>query len=126
VLWTTPIIKSGILIKDGKMSLEKVILDKVRHLPSAQQEEVLRFADGLQRKAAVRTVPCRDRTREITWISEIRVSYAYQWVALEGDRLVASGPDPLKVFGAGREQGIQTPFIVHVLPEDSLPLVPGW
>jgi len=29
------------------MNLEEAILDKVRHLPQAKQEEVLRFADGL-------------------------------------------------------------------------------
>ncbi len=33
------------------MSLEEAILDKVRRLPPAKQEEVLRFADGLQDSA---------------------------------------------------------------------------
>ena len=36
------------------MSLEEAILDKVRRLPPAKQEEVLRFADGLQDTARVR------------------------------------------------------------------------
>ena len=30
-----------------QMTLESAILEKVRRLPAAQQEEVLRFADGL-------------------------------------------------------------------------------
>ena len=42
------------------MSLEEAILDKVRRLPPAKQEEVLRFADGLQSQTAVRMVPSRD------------------------------------------------------------------
>jgi hypothetical protein len=47
-------------------------------------------------------------------------------VAVEGDRLVAAGNDPLKVFAAAKEEGIRIPFVVHVLPEDPLPFVPGW
>ena len=42
------------------MSLEEAILDRVRHLPPAKQEEVLRFADGLQRRPAVRPVRTPD------------------------------------------------------------------
>lgn len=107
------------------MSLEEAILEKVRRLPPAKQEEVLRFADGLQRRAA-RVVPSHDRTREMKWIDENRAAYADQWVALEGDRLVAAGVDPLKVFATAKEHCIQTPFVVHVLPEDPLRFVPGW
>jgi hypothetical protein len=108
------------------MSLEEAILDKVRRLPPAKQEEVLRFADGLQRSNAARVVPSRDRSKETKWINENRAEYADQWVAVEGDRLIAAGIDPMRVFAAAKEQGIQTPFIVHVLPEDPLPFVPGW
>jgi Family of unknown function (DUF5678) len=108
------------------MSLEEAILEKVRRLPPAKQEQVLRFADRLQRNAPIRTVPSRDRTKETKWIDENRAAYADQWVAVEDGRLVAAGVDPLRVFAAAKEQGIQTPFVVHVLPEDPLPFVPGW
>jgi hypothetical protein len=50
------------------MSLEEAIMDKVRRLPPAKQEEVLRFADGLQDTAIARVVPSRDRVREMKWI----------------------------------------------------------
>jgi len=102
------------------------ILDKVRRLPPAKQEEVLRFADGLQDSARARIVPSRDRTVEMKWIDLNRAAYADQWVAVEGDRLVAAGNDPLKVFAAAKEEGIRIPFVVHMLPEDPLPFVPGW
>ena len=108
------------------MSLEEAILDRVRSLPPAKQEEVLRFADGLQRTATARIVPSRDRAREMKWIDENRAAYADLWVALEGDRLIAAGIDPLKVFAAAKSEGIKVPFVVHVLPEDPLPFVPGW
>jgi len=108
------------------MSIVEAILDKVRRLPPGKQEEVLRFADGLQRSAASRIVPCRDRTKEMKWIDENRSSYAGQWVAVEGSRLIAAGVDPLKIFAAARAEGIQVPFVAHVIAEDALPFVPGW
>jgi hypothetical protein len=107
------------------VSLEEAIMDKVRRLPPAKQEEVIRFADGLQRNTA-RMVPPHDRTREMKWIDENRAAYTDQWVTVEGDRLVVAGVDPLKVFAEAKAQGIRTPFVVHVLPEDPLPFVPGW
>src|ERR1044072_401696 len=102
------------------MSLEQAILDKVRGLPPAKQEEVLRFADGLQRRTTARVVTSRDRTKETKWIDENRAAYADQWVAVEGDRLIAAGVDPLRVFASAKERGIETPFVVHVIPEDPL------
>lgn len=108
------------------MSLEQAILEKVRGLPPAKQQEVLRFADGLQRETGVRTVPSRDRTREMHWIRENRACYADQWVVVEGDRLIAADADAHKVFAAAKSAGIEVPFLVHVLPEDPLPFVPGW
>jgi Family of unknown function (DUF5678) len=108
------------------MSLEEAILDKVRHLPQAKQEEVLRFADGLQRQSASRGVPSRDRATEMKWIARNRAAFADQWVSVEGDRLVAADTDAQKVFAAAKAEGIQSPFVVRILPEDVLPFVAGW
>ncbi|SPE35543.1 hypothetical protein SBA6_470049 [Candidatus Sulfopaludibacter sp. SbA6] len=108
------------------MDLEEAILDKVRRLPPAKQEEVLRFADGLQHRSAVRMVPSSDRSREMDWLKENRAKYADQWVVVEGDRLIAADVDAHKVFTAAKTAGIEVPFLVHVLPEDPLPFVPGW
>ena len=108
------------------MSLEEAIIDKLRRLPPAKQEEVLRFADGLRHQTPARTVPLRDRTKEMKWINENRAAYADQWVTVEGDRLIAADTDPLKVFAAAKTEGIRSPLVVHVLPEDPLPFVPGW
>ena len=108
------------------MSLEEAILDKVRRLPPAKQEEVLRFADGLERNAASRRVLSRDRSSEMKWLDENRAAYADQWVAVESDRLIAASVDPHNAFSAAKAAGIQTPFVAHVLPEDLLPFIPGW
>ena len=62
----------------------------------------------------------------MNWIDENRAAYADQWVAVEGGRLIAAGMDALRIFAAAKAEGIQIPFIVHVLPADPLPFVPGW
>jgi hypothetical protein len=108
------------------MNLEEAILDNVRRLPAAKQEEVLRFADELRRRATAKMLPSRDRTREMKWIEEHRAEYADRWVAVEGDRLIAADTDAHKVFAAAKAEGIGSPFVVHVLPEDPRPFVPGW
>jgi hypothetical protein len=108
------------------MSLEEAILDSVRRLPPAKQQQVLRFADGLHCQAAVRIVPSRERTKEMKWIGENRSTYANQWVVVEGDRSIAADADGHKVFAAAKAAGIDIPSLVPVLPEDPLPFVPGW
>ena len=108
------------------MSLEEAILDKVRRLPTAKQQEVLRFADGLERQSSVKAVPSRDRSREMQWIRENRAAYADRWVVVESDLLIAADRDGHEVFAAAQAAGIAVPFLVHALPEDPLPFVPGW
>lgn len=108
------------------MSLEEAILDKVRRLPPARQEEVLRFADGLQNRSPVRILPSSDRSREMEWLRENRATYANQWVVVEGDRLIAADADGHQAFVAAKAAGIEVPLLIHVLPEDPLPFAPCW
>ena len=108
------------------MSLEEAILDRVRRLPPTKQEQVLRFAAGLQQEPIVGIVPSRDRRREMKWIKENRARYSNQWVVVDGDRLIAADVDGHKAFAAAKAAGIDVPFLVHALPEDPLPFVPGW
>jgi hypothetical protein len=51
----------------------------------------LRLADGLQRQNAIGPGPNRDHATERTWIARNRATFANQWVAVEGDRLIAAG-----------------------------------
>jgi hypothetical protein len=108
------------------MSLEDAILDRIRRLPPTQQQQVLRFADGLRPDPAIRVVPSRDRQCEMNWIKVNRAKYAGQWVVVDGDRLISANVDGHKAFAAAKAAGIDVPFLVHVLPEEPLPFVPGW
>jgi len=81
---------------------------------------------ALQRQTDIGPGPSRDRATERMWIERNRAAFADQWVAVEGDRLIAAGTDAQKVFNAAKSEGIESPFVVHILVEDSLPFVPGW
>ena len=92
------------------MSLEQAILESVRRLPPARQEQVLHFAAELQQRSArevPRALPSRDRSREMEWIKLHRAQYADQWVVVEGDRLIAADLDGHKAFMAAKEAASQ-------------------
>ncbi len=63
--------------------------------------------------------------REQRWLDEHREEYLGQWVALEGDRLLASGPDGRAVYEAARAAGVRAPLMTRVEPRDELPFA-GW
>src|SRR6185503_8925816 len=60
--------------------------NRLRHL-LAQGEDQAKSRDR-----AVSLVPVPDSTRELQWLVDHARQYAGQWVALEGDRLIAHGP----------------------------------
>src|SRR5262249_15784049 len=73
----------------------------------------------------MRRVTQRDRSRELRWIKEHREEYAGQWVALDGDRLLAHGTDAHQVFAKAR-QIATSPFFAHLEPEDEAHYIGGW
>ncbi len=52
--------------------------------------------------------------RALHWIAEHRREYAGQWVALDGDRLIAHGPDHDEVWAAAQASGVYLPLISFV------------
>ena len=66
-----------------------------------------------------------DRTREFQWLKEHKAKYANLWVALDGDKLVASGTNHREVFQVARSKGATRPLIIRVEAEDKLAYV-GW
>jgi predicted DNA-binding antitoxin AbrB/MazE fold protein len=59
------------------------------------------------------------RSREIAWRRahehEMR-ALAGQWVVLEGEELIGSGPDPGALVVAARARGIEVPYLFLVEP----------
>lgn len=71
-------------------------------------------------------LPVRDHTREWNWIVEHKDEYAGQWVALDGDQLVAASPIEREVWDAvkaARAAGGNIPLVHRMSSPDDLPYI---
>jgi hypothetical protein len=110
------------------------ILSQVQQLSPADRSKLLAYlrAEESLRELKPNPVPSRRpdgldlvRESERRWLDEHRNEYAGQWVALDGDRLIAHGPDGREVYRQVKEAGVKYPFVVHLPPADALPFG-GW
>lgn len=62
---------------------------------------------------------------EHRWLVANRQMHVGQWVALSGDRLLATGANAPEVYSKARELGVAVPFVAYVDPDDHLPFA-GW
>jgi hypothetical protein len=62
---------------------------------------------------------------EQDWLVANRFMYVGQWVALSGDRLLATGSNASEVYAKARALGVAVPFVAYVDPDDHLPFA-GW
>lgn len=72
------------------------------------------------RQEPSRIVTPIDCSAELRWLTEHRKEYAGQWVALDGDKLIASGPNASLVYEAARESGAALPLVTEVEASDGL------
>lgn len=88
---------------------------------------VLRLA--LQRRVARNGAQPSDTERDakalraLEWARGHRQEYGGQWVALDGDRLLAAGPNAQEVYAAAIATGVELPLIKFVEPADALPFI---
>jgi negative regulator of replication initiation len=64
--------------------------------------------------------PMPNKDREMQWLVDHAREYAGQWVALDGDRLIAQGPDAKAVYAAARADGAYLPMVTQVEDPDRI------
>jgi hypothetical protein len=64
-----------------------------------------------------------DRSRERAWLAAHRDEYAGQWVAIEGERLIAHGAELADVRREAQEAGAPDALFLLVEGRDTLPFV---
>jgi len=114
------------------MTLEQVI-EVVRALPLGDryrlqewlQKQERRDLEEPRREEAVRREIEKYKLAK-QWIAEHRVQYLGQWVALEGDRLIAYGANAVQVDNEAKAAGIEVPFVVRVIDEEPKYFYAGW
>jgi hypothetical protein len=75
---------------------------------------------------AAQARPDTQREREMQWIAEHSHEYAGQYVALDGERLIAHGTDGRAVLAAARQAGVKHPLISRIESLDEEAFWGGW
>jgi len=67
------------------------------------------------------TRPPKDRSKENAWLAEHRDQYDGQWVALDGDRLLAHGHKLKEVAATARAEGVMDALFIKAEGSDTPP-----
>lgn len=104
------------------------IIKQIRELPVAEQQGLhallgnqLHNGDQppLERRAPL--IPTPDYQDALQWLADHAREYAGQWVALDGARLIAHGPDARAVYAAAKTDGAHLPLVDLVEDPDAPP-----
>ena len=94
-----------------------------------EQERIRRWLDrrGLSNGEGDTSQAHANRSeKSLRWMHENRKKYLGQWVALDGDRLIASGSTAKEVYARAKAEGIEIPFVELVTKRESEPFTGGW
>jgi Family of unknown function (DUF5678) len=105
--------------------LESRVAEKARAegiSAEAYVERLVRESTGNRRECEASKPLGQKRASEIAWRQthpEMFRQHEGNWVALEGERIVAHGADLVRVVAEAREKGIKPPYVFRVECLDS-------
>jgi hypothetical protein len=107
------------------------VLEQALRLPASVQEQLLQqlLVNCPQATAATtprgKRVPLpftpKDCARELKWLDAHRHEYAGQWVAVEGDQLIAHDEKAKAVFAACDAAGVADPYFTSFISKAPTP-----
>ena len=115
-------------------------VEMVKALPSEDRERFIEWFNGQEQLDAtadkhpvteIATMPAIIEKREerfqraLQWLDKNKPNYLGQWVALDGDRLLAAGTDGKQVYAKAVAAGVASPLLQQIKAEDDLPFG-GW
>jgi predicted DNA-binding antitoxin AbrB/MazE fold protein len=104
---------------------EQGVLRSLEPLALAEHQRVRVTVEDRNRPLSWESVqPLDDSRAELEWLAHDPHPYPGEWVALDGNQLVAHGPKLAAVKAAAQAAGVPQPFFASV-PDDDLPFG-GW
>ena len=105
------------------------VIEIIRRLPPPEREKL---RDWIEREStdesdkSTEFAKRQERFRlSMQWIQNNRKEFDGQWVALDGDTLLAHGTDGKKVHAAAQAKGVKTPLMHRVSIKETQPFG-GW
>ena len=105
------------------------IIKSIEQLPAAEQERIRQWLKDKEARNGEGHASQADANRSaksLTWLRDNREKYSGQWVALDGDRLIASGPTAKEVYSKAKAEGVEIPFVELVTERESAPFTGRW
>jgi hypothetical protein len=105
------------------------IIKSIEKLPTTEQE---RIRPWLEDRGATNEEGHGSQThgnrsaKSLRWLHENREKYAGQWVALDGDRLIANGSTAKEVYSKAKAESVEIPFVELVTDREPMPFTGGW
>ena len=105
------------------------IIKSIEQLPTAEQERIRRWLES--KRATNReehgSQAHADRSaKSLRWLHENQEKYSGQWIALDGDRLIASAPTAKEVYSQAKAEGVEIPFVELLTDPEPVPSTGGW
>jgi hypothetical protein len=110
----------------------ETLLHQITSLPISEKVKLRALLDDQLKNSNVETngvklvepIPVPDPEPSMRWMNEHSREYGGQWVAFDGDRLIAHGASADEVFAAADADGAYLPLVTYIPPADA-PLFVG-
>jgi len=105
------------------------IIKAIEQMPAPERERIRRWLDenGTPNREGNASQAHANRSgKSLRWLYENREKCSGLWVALDGDRLIASGPTAKEVYSKAKAEGVEIPFVELVTDREPEPFTGGW
>ncbi len=96
--------------------------------PAAEQERIRRWLEDKRATNEGHDSQAHDNrsAKSPRWLHENQEKYCGQWVAMDDDRLIASGQTAKEVYSKAKAEGVEVPFVELVTVPELVPSTGGW
>lgn len=104
------------------------LLKQIEQLPRSEQLRLAQLIEEQQfnhnqTSLNQRATPWPEAQASMDWLRQHAHEYAGEWVALDGARLIAHGPNEAEVWAAAQADGVALPLLHRIAAADEPPFM---